>query len=139
LRSIAHLKARVDVAMVERLPPEVENKYTKYLKLRESLATVLREKSVVEASIAEIESVLKALEAVSDDAEIYKAMGYVMVRTSKEDVKKELERRKEDLEIKLKVLGEQEKALRSELEKLESELRRLLGGAGAGAAARGGA
>ncbi|MCE4611181.1 MAG: prefoldin subunit beta [Desulfurococcales archaeon] len=125
--------------MVERLPPEVEAKYTKYLKIRETLETVVRERSVVEASLAEVESVLKALEALPDDVEIYKAMGFVMVKSDKESIKKELENRKEDLEIKLKVLREQEKALRSELERLEGEIRRLLGGAGAGGGARGGA
>ncbi len=125
--------------MVERVPPEVEAKYTKYLKIRETLEAIVRERSVVEANLAEVEGVLKALESLPDDVEIYKAMGFVMVRSTKQDVKKELENRKEDLEIKLKLLREQEKSLRSELERLESELRRMLGGAGAGGAPRGGA
>ena len=126
--------------MVERLPPEVEAKYTKYLKLRETLATVVREKAVIEANLAEVESVLRAVNELPDDTSLFKMLGYVVVKTTKDNVVKELEEKKEDLEIKLKVLKEQEESLRRELERLEAEIKKLLSGAGGkGGIAGGGA
>lgn len=120
--------------MVERLPPEVEAKYTKYLKLRETLAAVLREKAAVEAGLAEVESVLGEVNQLSDDAEIFKMSGFVLVKASKSSIVEELNKRKEDLEIKLKVLKSQEEHLKKELERIESELRRFLQGGGVGGA-----
>jgi len=128
--------------MVERLPPDLEAKYNKYLKTRETLMVVLREKTAIEANLAEIDNVLRTLQDLSDDAEIFKAVGYIMVRTSKNDVVKELEQRKEDLQLRLTVLKQQEESLKKELERLESELKRMLEGAGVGGlggAPRGGA
>ncbi|BAN90372.1 prefoldin subunit beta [Aeropyrum camini] len=120
--------------MVERLPPEVEAKYTKYLKLRETLSVVMREKATVEAGLAEVESVLKELEGLPDDAELYRLTGFVLVKRSKNEIVDDLNKRKEDLELKLKVLKSQEEHLKKELERIESELRRLLQGGALGGA-----
>ncbi|MCE4604688.1 MAG: prefoldin subunit beta [Aeropyrum sp.] len=124
--------------MVERLPPDVEAKYTKYLKLRETLTAVLREKAAVEAGLAEVESVLNEVKDLPEDSDFFKLAGFVLVKRDKSSIVEELNKRKEDLEIKLKVLKSQEDHLKNEMERIEAELRRYLqGGAGAIGGAKG--
>lgn len=114
--------------MVERVPPEVEAKYTKYVKLRDTLAAVTQERTALEAALSELDEVLGRVSGLPDDAELYKIVGHVMVRASKSSLLDELKSRKEELEIKLKAVKTQEEYLRREVDRLAGELRALLSG-----------
>ncbi|MCX8195804.1 MAG: prefoldin subunit beta [Acidilobaceae archaeon] len=118
--------------MVERLPPEVEAKYTKYVKVRDALTAVSQERITIENTLGEIEELLERIGKLSQDVELYKMMGYVLVKASRDDVIGELRERKEELELRLKAVKAQEEHLRKELERLSGELRSLIGSGGAG-------
>ena len=121
------------IGVVERLPAEAEAKYNKYMKLREMLVNISRERLSIESMISEIESVLDELKNVPDNAETYRMIGSVLVKKPKSDIVKELEERKEELEIRAKALKGQEDALKSELDKLGKELQKILMGGKGGA------
>ncbi|MEB3774284.1 MAG: prefoldin subunit beta [Desulfurococcales archaeon] len=116
--------------MVEKVPADVEAKYNKYLQLRETLAALSQERIVMEGTIAEIESVLEKIKQLGDDTELFKIVGSVLVKTSKEDIVKELESRKDDLETRLMAVKSQESSIKKELDRLAEEIKRLLGGGG---------
>ncbi|MEM0365948.1 MAG: prefoldin subunit beta [Acidilobaceae archaeon] len=116
--------------MVERLPPEVEAKYTKYIKLRDTLAAVTQERVTIETTISEIDDVLGKINRLSQDIELYKIVGYVMVKSSRDDIINELKSRREELELRLKAIKSQEDYLRREVDRLTGELKALLGGTG---------
>jgi len=122
--------------MVEKLPADAEAKYNKNVQLRETLAAITQERMVLEGTIAEIDSVLDKVNNLPDDVELYKMVGNVLVKTDKTSVVKELNDRKEELELRLKALKSQEDSLKSQLDRLADELKRILGGqtgvAGAG-------
>ncbi|MGC9072057.1 MAG: prefoldin subunit beta [Acidilobus sp.] len=125
--------------MVERVPPEAEVKYNKYLQLRDTYNAIVQQRLAAETSLSEIEKVLERLNSLSDDAEVYKMTGFVLVRASKADLLKELQDRKEELELKIKALKNQEDLVKGELERLASELQALVQGAGQSQAKAGGA
>lgn len=116
--------------MVERVPPEVEAKYSKYVKLRDTLAAITQERVTLEGAISEIDDVLEKINRLSADVELYKLVGYVMVRSSRDEVIAELKNRREELELRLKAVKSQEEYLRREVDRLAGELRTLLGGTG---------
>ncbi|AFZ71133.1 prefoldin, beta subunit, archaeal [Caldisphaera lagunensis DSM 15908] len=116
--------------MVERVPPEAEAKYNKYLQLRDSYNVVVQERINAESSLGEIEKVLEKLQSLGPDAELYKMTGFVLVKSRKEDLQKELETRKEDLELKIKALKNQETMIKEQIDKITIELRQLLSGIG---------
>lgn len=124
--------------MVEKVPADVEAKYNKYIQLRETLTALSQERIMLEGTLAELDSMIEKLKELEEDAELYKMMGNVLVRTSKEALLKELESRKEDLEIRLKAVKSQEDSLKKELDRLAEELKRLLGGGGGKPSAAGG-
>ncbi|MFZ8789897.1 MAG: prefoldin subunit beta [Acidilobaceae archaeon] len=118
------------LALVERVPPEVEAKYTKYVKLRDTLSAITQERVTLEGAISEIDDVLDKVSRLSADADLYRLVGYVMVKSSRDEVVAELRGRREELELRLKAVKSQEEYLRREVDRLASELRTLLGGSG---------
>jgi prefoldin beta subunit len=121
------------LCLVERVPPEVEAKYTKYVKLRDTLSAITQERITLEGAISEIDDVLDKVSRLSADADLYRLVGYVMVKSSRDEVVAELKGRREELELRLKAVKSQEEYLRREVDRLASELRTLLGGtSGAG-------
>lgn len=116
--------------MVERIPPEVEAKYTKYVKLRDTLSAVTQERVTLEGAISEIDDVLDKVSRLSADVDLYRLVGYVMVKSSRDEVIAELKNRREELELRLKAVKSQEEYLRREVDRLAGELRTLLGGTG---------
>ncbi len=116
--------------MVERIPPEVEAKYTKYVKLRDTLSAITQERVTLEGAISEIDDVLDKVSRLSADVDLYRLVGYVMVKSSRDEVIAELKNRREELELRLKAVKSQEEYLRREVDRLAGELRTLLGGTG---------
>jgi prefoldin beta subunit len=116
--------------LVERIPPEVEAKYTKYVKLRDTLSAVTQERVTLEGAISEIDDVLDKVSRLSADVDLYRLVGYVMVKSSRDEVIAELKNRREELELRLKAVKSQEEYLRREVDRLAGELRTLLGGTG---------
>ncbi|MGC9112017.1 prefoldin subunit beta [Acidilobus sp.] len=123
--------------MVERVPPEAEVKYNKYLQLRDTYNAIVQQRLAAESSLSEIEKVIETLNELSDSAEVYKMAGFVLVKSTKGDLLKELQDRKENLELKIKALKNQENLVKDELDKVAGELQRLLQGAAGGGGAAG--
>lgn len=116
--------------MVERVSPEVEAKYSKYIKLRDALAAISQERVTIETSLGEIEDLLDRIGKLPEDAELYKLMGYVLVRSKRDEISEELKNRKEELQLRLSAVRAQEDHLKKELDRLAAELKALLGGGG---------
>ncbi len=116
--------------MVERVPPEIEAKYTKYIKLRDTLSAITQERVTLEGAISEIDDVLDKVSRLSADVDLYRLVGYIMIKSSKDEVVAELKSKREELELRLKAVKSQEEYLKREVDRLAGELRTLLGGAG---------
>jgi len=122
------------VASIEKVPPEVEARLRKLREIQASLDRMVRDRSVLLASLNEIDRVLKELQELGEDVEVYKNLGVVLVKTNKDQVIKELEEKKESLEVKLKGLNSAIEKLQEEAKRLEEEIRRLIAGGGRPAA-----
>lgn len=112
-------------ALTERMPPELQHLLMKYQQLQEQYATVTTERTAVENELRETQRVLEELGKLGSDATIYKAAGMVLYKTSKDDVVKELNERKEILELRLRALRKQEELLRSQLAETQKKIREL--------------
>ncbi|AEM37923.1 prefoldin, beta subunit [Pyrolobus fumarii 1A] len=108
--------------MAQRLPPELESKVAEAQRLQEQLNRVVQERVALESEKSEIERVLKLLEEVQEN-EVYRSVGGILVRVSKEKVANELKDRLELIDIRLEKLRKQENELRKRLEQLLREIR----------------
>jgi len=110
------------------LPPNVQQQILRLQQLQQSLAVLLTEKQRVEAELSEVTSALEEIGKLDDSAVVYKAVGPVLVQTSKEKMVSELNERKELADTRLKVLERQEARARSQIDSLQKEVQRLLTG-----------
>ncbi len=108
--------------MAQKLPPEVEQLIIKYQQLESQLASVLTQKSVVLSQIREIERTLNILQSLGDDAIVYRNTGFVLVKVDKGTIVKELEEKKEELQIRLSSLERMESLLRKQLDDVKNQL-----------------
>jgi len=87
--------------------------------MEQSLHSVLAQKQQFQVQLIELESSLTELEK-TDTA--YKIVGNIMISADKEELKKDLESKKELFSSRMDVLGKQEEKYRKETKKLQEEL-----------------
>ncbi len=114
------------------LPPQVQNMIAQLQQLQQQLQMVVTQKVQLENSLKETENAIQEVEKVSDDTPIFKTVGTILVKTSKEDVLKELKEKKDTFEIRIKTLERQEEKLKERLQDLQKKIKSLLGGVQAG-------
>ncbi|ADI32692.1 prefoldin subunit beta [Staphylothermus hellenicus] len=110
----------------QRLPPEVQQTLTQYQTLRDNYAKLDAELKLVEAELADIDHVLDTLKTMEQETDIYKMVGHVLVKKSRDEIIKELEERKEILGIKKDKYKKQLEILEKQISDLEKRLRELL-------------
>ncbi|MBW2996362.1 prefoldin subunit beta [Candidatus Woesearchaeota archaeon] len=87
--------------------------------IEQGMQNFLMQKQQVQAQLIEIESALKELEKTD---EAFKIVGNVMVKSSKEDLKKDLASKKEILDLRIKTLEKQEKDMKDKASAMQSEV-----------------
>ncbi len=112
------------------LPPSVRQQLVRFQQLQQTLSAILVEKQRLEMELVEVKSALEELQKASDDVVVYKAVGPVLVQTSKQKIVEELTERRDLTETRLKLLEKQEQRTREQLESLQRELRLALSGQG---------
>ena len=112
------------------LPPSIRQQLVRFQQLQQTLNAILIEKQRLEMELVEVKSALEELQKVSDDVVVYKAVGPVLVQTSKQKIVEELTERRDLTETRLKLLEKQEQRTREQLESLQKELRLALSGQG---------
>jgi len=85
------------------------------------------QKQRIEMEAVESDKALETLKATDADKKVYKSVGAVLVERSKEDVVKELEDRKEFLDMRMKVVVKQEDKTREKMTGIQETLQKELG------------
>ena len=112
----------------EELPPSVRQQLARFQQLQQTLNVILAERQRLEAELLEVKDALEELQKSADDAVVYKAVGPVLVQSSKQKLVDELSEKKELAETRLKLLEKQEQRTREQLESLQKELRQMFSG-----------
>jgi prefoldin beta subunit len=87
--------------------------------LQQNLQNILIQKQQMEAQMMELDS---ALIELKDTPQAYKIVGKLMIASSKDDLKKDLEEKKEVLTIRITSMEKQEKNLQENFEKTQKEV-----------------
>lgn len=108
--------------MAEKMPPEVQQQAIKYQQIQIQLNQLVVEKNALEQELREINRALEILKTTPVDAEIYRAAGHLLIKINKEEAEKELNERKELIELRIKTLDRQESLLRQQLSEIQNKL-----------------
>lgn len=90
----------------------------------QQLQAVMIQKQTLLVQNREIESALEELD--KNPEEVYKTVGPILVKSTKDDVVKELEESKEDFELKIKTLESQEKKITEKLKESQEKFREFM-------------
>lgn len=79
----------------------------------------------------ELNETTMAVEELEKDPDtVYKSIGSILVKTKRDDVKKELEERKENLDVRIKTLERQEQRLLEKLKNMQAKIEQMISTAG---------
>jgi len=98
---------------------ETEQKISQLQMFEQSLQSFLGQKQQFQVQLVEVESALGELEN-TDKA--YKIVGNIMVEAEKNELKADLQSKKEILELRIKTMEKQEEQVREKAAKLQSEI-----------------
>ncbi len=110
----------------QRLPPEVQQAIIEYENLRNMLAKIETELRITESELTEIEEVMSNIKDLPEDVELFKSIGHILIKKDRESIMKELEERKELLQLKQQKYRNQLELLRKQVSESEKKVRDLL-------------
>ena len=98
---------------------ETEEKIGRMQLLEQNIQNLLMQKHQFQSQLVEIRSALEELETSETS---YKIIGNIMVDSKKEDLKKDLESKREMVELRVKTIEKQEEELKEKTKKLQGEV-----------------
>ena len=98
---------------------ETEQKIGQLQMFEQSLQNFLGQKQQFQVQLVEVES---ALSELGNTDKAYKIVGNIMVETDKNELKSDLQSKKEMLELRIKTMEKQETQVRERASKLQSEI-----------------
>lgn len=99
---------------------EAESKIAQLQLIEQNLTNLLNQKQNFQAQQIEINNALEELKKTQ--GKTYKIIGQVMVASDKDLLKKELESKKEIVELRIKKIEEQESQIREKAKKIQEEV-----------------
>ena len=108
--------------MSQELPPWLREQLTRLDNLQQNLQSVAMQKQQVDAELADAEKTLEELKTVADEEQIYKYVGSLLVKVTKEAISKELEEKKDISTTRTLVLNKQESRLKENIKELQTKI-----------------
>ena len=101
------------------MPENTEKQIQQLQMIEQSLSNLLVQRQQFQSQIIEVDSALKEL---SETDKAYKIIGNIMVMSEPDKLKKDLESKKEVLELRVKNLEKQEKAIKEKATKIQGQV-----------------
>jgi len=112
--------------MTAELPPQIQNQIAQLQQIQQQIQALAMQKSQVEAMQKESKMALDELERLADDAVVYRNVGELVIKTSKEESITELKDREETLSLRLQSISRQEERLTSRFKQLQEQIQQAL-------------
>ncbi|WP_297498989.1 prefoldin subunit beta [Thermococcus sp.] len=111
---------------MQNIPSQVQSMLAQLESYQQQLQLVIQQKGKVQAELTEAKKALEEIEKLPEDAVIYKTVGTLIVKTTKEKTLGELREKVETLEVRLNALERQEKKLNEKLRELTAKIQASL-------------
>ncbi len=113
---------------MQQIPQKLEQQLLQFQQLQKQAQAIAQQRLQFEIQLKDAEKALEELEKAKLKAEIYKSVGAFLIRADKEDIKKELEERKETLQIRIKTFKSQEEKYTEKLKEMKADIEGQLKG-----------
>ncbi len=113
--------------MTAELPPQIQNQIAQLQQIQQQIQALTMQKSQIEAMQKESKMALDELEKLAEDAVVYRSVGELVIKTSKEESITKLKDREETLSLRLQSISRQEERLTSRFKQLQEQIQQALG------------
>ena len=110
----------------QQMPPWLQEQIAKMQQSQQNLQSILMQKQQVEMENAESDRALEELKKASDDDQVFKYAGSILIKSDKKSLIDELEEKKELSKTKSTVLTKQEERLKTSLQEQEQKIQEML-------------
>ena len=110
------------------LSPQVQQQLQQLQNLNQQLQGTAQQRQQFEAMKAESEQALGALEALPDDAPVFRSVGALLVQDSKKAAHERLKDDAETLEVRVVRMQKQETQLKEQMQALQAKIQAALQG-----------
>ena len=110
----------------QQMPPWLQEQITKMQQSQQNLQSILMQKQQVEMENVESDRALEELKKASDDDQVFKYAGSILIKSNKKSLIDELEEKKELSKTKIIVLEKQEERLKVSLQEQEKKIQEML-------------
>jgi prefoldin beta subunit len=113
--------------MTAELPPQIQNQIAQLQQLQQQIQSLAMQKSKIEAMQNESKMALDELAKLAEDVIVYRNVGELLIKTSKEESISKLKEREETLSLRLQSISRQEERLTSRFKQLQEQIQNALG------------
>ena len=113
-----------------QMPPWLQEQIGKLQQSQQNLQSTLAQKQQVELEQVEYEKALEELKKASDDEQVFKHAGSILIKSTKNDLIAEIEEKKELAKTKTTVLTKQEERIKARLQEQETKIQEMIKSSG---------
>ena len=110
----------------EDLPPQVQNQLKQLQQLQQQFELVVQQRLQIDIKLRETENALEELNKVDDNTPVYKSVGNLIIKSSREEAIKGLQEERENLQVRKKALESQENRLKEKIDELQKKVQESL-------------
>ncbi len=107
---------------MEQLPPQLQHQLAQFQQLQQQAEAITTQRLQMELQLKEVARALDEVQKLGEDAEVYRSVGNLLIKSTRDDVEKELKERKETLELRISTLKRQEEKVASRLKELQVKI-----------------
>ncbi len=111
---------------MQNIPPQVQALLGQLESYQQQLQLVIQQKQKVQVDLNDAKKALEEVEKVEENIPIYKTVGTLIVKTSKDKAVEELKEKIETLEVRLNALTRQEQKLNEKIKELTQKIQSML-------------
>lgn len=110
------------------ISPQLQNQILQYQQVQQQLQAVSAQKVQIESQVKEIDRSLEAINQTDDKTPIYRMVGGLLIQAKdRPSLVKDIQEKKETMEIRLRALEKQEKHLKDRFMELHEQLSKIIG------------
>jgi prefoldin beta subunit len=110
-----------------KITPEAQQILLELQTFQQQMQTVLIQKETLNIQNMEIDKALEELKKVKNE-DVFKAVGPILIKSEKGELEKELNEKKETIDLRLKSLQKQENRMKERLDESQKKLEAILKG-----------
>ncbi len=115
-----------------QIPPWLQEQLMKMQQSQQNLQSIMTQKQHLEMEKIETEKALEELKKATDDENVYKHAGSILIKSTKKKLIDELEEQKEMAKTRSTVLEKQELRIKESLKEQEAKITEMMRGPAAG-------